>query len=130
MQPEIKQHLEHLLTSGPERIHLIGVCGSGMSGLARLLLAQGHNLSGSDLIPAAEASDYVPAGVRYCEGHAAANIDGAALIVFSSAIAVENPERVAAVEKGMLSVRRAECLVVLADAKDAYVIARRPPRRC
>ena len=54
MQPEIKQRLEHLLKSGPQRIHLIGVCGSGMSGLARLLLAQGHELSGSDLVPAAD----------------------------------------------------------------------------
>jgi UDP-N-acetylmuramate--alanine ligase len=123
MQPEIKQRLEHLLKSGPQRIHLIGVCGSGMSGLARLLLAQGHELSGSDLVPAADASDYVPPGVRYFEGHAASNIEGAALVVFSSAIAAENRERAAAAERGILCVRRAECLVVLADAKSAYIIA-------
>jgi len=123
MQPEIKQRLEHLLRSGPQRIHLIGVCGSGMSGLARLLLMQGHEVSGSDLISAADASDYVPPGVRYFEGHAVANVEGAALVVFSSAIAAENRERVAAVERGILCVRRAECLVVLADAKSTYVIA-------
>jgi UDP-N-acetylmuramate--alanine ligase len=123
MQPEIKLRLEQMLKSGPQRIHLIGVCGSGMSGLARLLLAQGHELSGSDLVAAADASDYMPEGVRYFEGHAASNVDGAALIVFSSAIAAENPERAAAAERGILCVRRAECLVVLADAKDAYVIA-------
>src|SRR5882762_5468563 len=123
MQPAIKQRLEQLLKSGPQRIHLIGVCGSGMSGLARLLLAQGHALSGSDLVAAADAADYVPEGVRYFEGHAAAHVDGAALIVFSSAIAAENPERVAATQRGILSVRRAECLVVLADTKDAYIIA-------
>jgi UDP-N-acetylmuramate--L-alanine ligase/UDP-N-acetylenolpyruvoylglucosamine reductase len=123
MQPEIKQRLEHLLRSGPQRIHLIGVCGSGMSGLARLLLAQGHELSGSDLVPAADASDYVPPGVRYFEGHAASNVEGATLVVFSSAIAAENWERVAAAERGILCVRRAECLVVLADAKSACVIA-------
>jgi UDP-N-acetylmuramate--L-alanine ligase/UDP-N-acetylenolpyruvoylglucosamine reductase len=123
MQPEIKQRLEQLLKSGPQRVHLIGVCGSGMSGLARLLLAQGHQLSGSDLVAAADASDYVPDGVQYFEGHAAGHVDGAALIVFSSAIAAENPERMAAVERGILAVRRAECLVVLADTKDAYVVA-------
>src|SRR5476649_136455 len=123
MQPEIKQRLEHLLKSGPQRIHLIGVCGSGMSGLARLLLAQGHELSGSDLVPAADASDYVPSGVRYFEGHAASHLEGVALVVFSSAIAAENPERRAAAERGILCVRRAECLVVLADAKSAYVVA-------
>src|ERR1700690_2468739 len=123
MQPEIKQRLEHLLKSGPQRIHLIGVCGSGMSGLARLLLTQGHELSGSDLVPATDASDYVPPGVRYFEGHAASNLGDAALVVFSSAIAAENGERAAAVERGILCVRRAECLVVLADAKSAYIIA-------
>jgi UDP-N-acetylmuramate--alanine ligase len=123
MQPEIKQRLEQLLKSGPRRIHLIGVCGSGMSGLARLLLAQGHILSGSDLVPAADAADYIPEGVRYFEGHAAGNVEGADLVVFSSAIAVENPERVATNEKNILSVRRAECLVVLSDEKSAYVVA-------
>ena len=71
MQPEVKQRLEQLLKSGPQKIHLIGVCGSGMSGLARLLLALGHELSGSDLVAAELATDYIPAGVRYFEGHAA-----------------------------------------------------------
>ncbi|HEX4139718.1 MAG TPA: UDP-N-acetylmuramate--L-alanine ligase, partial [Candidatus Methylacidiphilales bacterium] len=123
MQPEVKQRLEQLLKSGPRKVHLIGVCGSGMSGLARLLLAQGHELSGSDLVHADAAADYSPAGVRYFEGHAAANIDGAALVVFSSAIAAENPERAAACGKNILCVRRAECLVVLADQKSAYIVA-------
>ncbi len=123
MQPELKLRLEQLLRNGPQRIHLIGVCGSGMSGLARLLLAQGHQLSGSDLVPASEASAYVPEGIRYFEGHAASNVVDAALVVFSSAIAAENPERKAAAERNILSVRRAECLVILADAKSAYVVA-------
>lgn len=123
MQPELKQRLEQLLRNGPQRIHLIGVCGSGMSGLARLLLAQGHQLSGSDLVPAAEASAYIPDGVRYFEGHAASNLASVALVVFSSAIAAENPERKEAAKQGILNVRRAECLVVLADAKSAYVVA-------
>lgn len=123
MQPELKQRLVDLLKSGPQRIHLIGVCGSGMSGLARLLLAQGHRLSGSDLVPVAQAPLYVPEGLQYFEGHQASNIDGATLIVFSSAIAAENEERKAAAERDILTVRRAECLVVLADAKSAYIIA-------
>ncbi len=87
MQPEIKHRLEQLLKSGPQRIHLIGVCGSGMSGLARLLLAQGHELSGSDLVPAEQASIYIPSGVRYFEGHNASQVEHATLVVFSSAIA-------------------------------------------
>ena len=123
MQPELKQRLEHLLRNGPQRIHLIGVCGSGMSGLARLLLAQGHRLSGSDLVPEKEAAVYMPTGIRYFEGHAAAQVEDAALVVFSSAIAPENPERQAASERGILCVRRGECLAVLANAKSAYVVA-------
>jgi UDP-N-acetylmuramate--alanine ligase len=123
MQPEVKARLDQLLKSGPQRIHLIGVCGSGMSGLARLLVAQGHQLSGSDLVPTADAHDYVPEGVRYFEGHAASNIDGVTLVVFSSAIAAENHERLAAGERGILCVRRAECLVVIAGTKKAYVVA-------
>src|SRR5471032_285343 len=107
MQPELKQRLEQLLKNGPQRIHLIGVCGSGMSGLARLLLAQGHHLSGSDLVPAKEVSAYIPEGVRYFEGHAAPNVADVVLVVYSSAIAAENPERKAADKAKILSVRRA-----------------------
>jgi UDP-N-acetylmuramate--alanine ligase len=123
MQPELKQRLEHLLKSGPQRIHIIGVCGSGMSGLARLLLAQGHRISGSDLVSAEQASLYIPAGVKYFDHHHASNVGDAALVVFSSAIAAENPERIAAVKRNVLCVRRAECLVILAEAKSAYVVA-------
>ncbi|MCE0497773.1 MAG: UDP-N-acetylmuramate--L-alanine ligase [Methylacidiphilales bacterium] len=123
MQPELKQRLAELLKSGPQRIHLIGVCGSGMSGLARLLLAQGHELSGSDLVPAEQASIYIPPGVRYFVGHNAAQVGDATVVVFSSAIAAENPERKAAVQHNIICVRRAECLVVLADEKSAYVVA-------
>jgi UDP-N-acetylenolpyruvoylglucosamine reductase len=61
--------------------------------------------------------------VTYYEGHAAAHVEGVALVVFSSAIAAENPERVAAAERGILSVRRAECLVAIAASKDALVVA-------
>ena len=123
MQPELKQRLEHLLKSGPQRIHLIGVCGSGMSGLARLLLAQGHHVSGSDLVPAQDATAYVPGGITYFTGHAASNLNGVALVVYSSAIAVENIERRTATEKNILCVRRAECLVVVSEAKSTYVVA-------
>ncbi len=123
MQSELIQRIDQLLQSGPQKIHLIGVCGSGMSGLARLLLALGHDVSGSDLVHANLAGEFMPEGVRYFEGHAAANIAGAALVVFSSAIAAENPERAAAIAAGVLCARRAECLVALAGRKSAYVVA-------
>ena len=93
MQAELKARLQQILASPAQRIHLIGVCGSGMSGLARLLLAQGHAVSGSDLVSASLAANYVPEGVTYFEGHRVSNVDNAALVVFSSAIAEENLER-------------------------------------
>ena len=123
MSPELNKNLKGLLEGGPQKIHLIGVCGSGMSGLARLLIAKGHQVSGSDLVSVAHAESYIPVGVTYFEGHHASNVDSSALVVFSSAIAPENPERRAAVEKGIIVVRRAECLVVLAETKSAYVVA-------
>jgi UDP-N-acetylmuramate--L-alanine ligase/UDP-N-acetylenolpyruvoylglucosamine reductase len=123
VQTNLKARLQSILGQPGRQIHLIGVCGSGMSGLARLLLAHGHAVSGSDLVSAAQAANYVPEGVTYFEGHQASNIDGAALVVFSSAIAAENPERRAADEKKIPCVRRAECLVVLTDAKSTYVVA-------
>jgi len=123
MQHDVKQRLEKMLGSPPQKIHLIGVCGSGMSGLARILLTQGHEVSGSDLVSQELAANYVPEGVRYFEGHKSSHVEGATLVVFSSAIAAENPERRAADDKKILCVRRAECLVVLADSKSAYIVA-------
>jgi UDP-N-acetylmuramate--alanine ligase len=123
VQADLKVRLQQILTSPAQRIHLIGVCGSGMSGLARLLLAQGHAVSGSDLVSTSLAANYVPEGVTYFEGHKASNVDGAALVVFSSAIAEENVERRAAAARGIVCVRRAECLVVLTEKKNAYIVA-------
>jgi len=123
VQTDLKANIQKIIGAPEQQIHLIGVCGSGMSGLARLLLAQGHVVSGSDLVSPEQALNYMPEGVRYFAGHKASNIDGAALVVYSSAIAAENPERRAADENKILTVRRAECLAVLADAKQAYIVA-------
>jgi UDP-N-acetylmuramate--alanine ligase len=123
VQPDLKAQLQQIVAAPERRVHIIGVCGSGMSGLARLLLAQGHPVSGSDLVAATQAAHYVPEGVTYFEGHRPGNVEGADLVVFSSAIAAENPERCAADERGILAVRRAECLVVLTEAKSAYIVA-------
>jgi len=123
VQAELKARLQQILTAPAQRIHIIGVCGSGMSGLARLLLAQGHAVSGSDLVSASLAANYVPEGVTYFEGHKVSNVDSAALVVFSSAIAEENVERRSAAERGIVCVRRAECLVMLTEKKSTYVVA-------
>jgi UDP-N-acetylmuramate--L-alanine ligase len=123
MQPAVKERLRSLLSGGPQDIHLVGICGSGMSGLARLLVEQGHRVTGSDLLDAPQAALCLPEGVTYFSGHRAENVATAKLVVFSSAILPENVERCAATERDILAVRRAECLVVLSEAKSTYVVA-------
>ena len=123
MQPAVKERLQSLLSSGSQDIHLVGVCGSGMSGLARLLVEQGHRVTGSDLLDNHQASLCLPEGLPYFSGHHADNLGAAKLVVFSSAIQPDNAERRAAAERDILCVRRAECLVVLSEAKSTYVIA-------
>jgi UDP-N-acetylmuramate--alanine ligase len=94
--------------------HLVGVGGIGMSAIARLLLARGAQVSGSDvsrtpLVAALEAE-----GVRVAIGHRAANVGDAQRVVVSSAIAHENPEFVAAIERKLDVITRGAMLAELA----------------
>lgn len=124
MQPELNKKIHEILASSePRRIHFIGVCGSGMSGLARLIASLGHRLSGSDLVDIEQAQAYLPAGLEYSPRQQAANGADADLVIYSSAIAAENEERKAAVERGILTVRRAEALSVLSRLKTSCVIS-------
>jgi len=94
-----------------------------MSAIARLLLARGARVSGSDvkrtpLIDALEAE-----GVRIAIGHRAANVDGAAVVVVSSAIAAGNPELEAARARGLRVVTRGAMLAELASGYDLIAVA-------
>ena len=99
--------LHEYLESQPRRIHLIGVGGAAMSGLARILAQQGHSVSGSDAADAPALVALRGQGVAVEVGHAAANIDGADLVVYSSAIAPDNPELTAARQRRVPAVKRA-----------------------
>lgn len=123
MQPELKEYLRHLLSRPGARIHLIGVAGSGMSGLARLLLQLGHHVSGSDLNRSAEVGRLEALGLQFFKGHEGSNVTGASLVVYSSAIVPENPERTMAVREGIQVARRAECLAVLTEQKQSLIVA-------
>lgn len=95
--------------------HLVGAGGIGMSAIARLLLARGARVSGSDvrctpLIEALEAQ-----GMRVAIGHHAGNLGDAQTVVVSSAIAVDNPELVAALETQRTVVTRGKMLAQLAE---------------
>src|SRR5260370_19775851 len=90
--------LRQFLTHEHHRIHLVGVAGSGMSGLAALLIELGHTVSGSDKASTMETDRLQRLGLRFYEQHRPELAVTADLIVFSSAIKRDNPVLVAGAE--------------------------------
>lgn len=109
--------------SRPLRIHLIGVAGSGMSGLALLLLGMGHHVSGSDRVTSDETERMKNLGLNFSSPHTAAAVQGADVVVYSSAIRPENPAFAAAREAGIRLLRRAECLAAILHTKQGIVVS-------
>lgn len=90
--------------------HFIGIGGTGLSAIARVLLERGEVVSGSDRSPSALASEIKKAGARVIIGHAAENVQGAGLVVRSSAVPEDNVEVVAAKQAGIPVLKRNEFL--------------------
>lgn len=109
--------------SQPLHIHLIGVAGSGMSGLALLLLGMGHKVSGSDRVTTAETERMQGVGLIFSSPHTAEAVDHADIVVFSSAIKPENPAYAAAVERKIPLYRRAECLAAILHTRKGIIIS-------
>lgn len=107
----------------PMRIHLIGVAGSGMSGLALLLMKLGHAVSGSDRVTTEETERMEGLGLRFACGHQADNVEGCDMVVYSSAIRPGNPEYDRAERGGIPLVRRAEALAALFNGREGIVVA-------
>ena len=107
----------------PKRVHLVGVGGVHMSGIARILRARGHDVSGSDLVFSPVTETVARLGVTVHEGHAAANIDDAKLIVYTSAAPEDNPELAEARERGIPTIKRGEMVARLAEGKKMIAIA-------
>lgn len=105
------------------RIHLIGVAGSGMSGLAQLLLEMGHNVSGSDRVNSGETERLKKIGLQFSSPHTAECVVGCDFVIYSSAIRVSNPARKAADKLGIKTLRRAECLAAILSNKDGVIVA-------
>jgi len=118
---ELSQRL--LDTGSPLRIHLIGVAGSGMSGLALLLMGMGHRVSGSDRVTTAETERMQGLGLMFSSPHTAEAVKGADLVVFSSAIRPDNPAYAAAVAERIPLYRRAECLAAILHTRRGIVIS-------
>ena len=104
--------------------HLVGVGGIGMSAIARLLLARGARVSGSDVGRSALVADLEAEGVRASIGHRAANLGGdVGTVVVSSAIARDNPEYAAARERGLRVVTRGAMLAELTRGHRLVAVA-------
>jgi UDP-N-acetylmuramate--alanine ligase len=95
---------------GPRRVHFIGVGGIGMSGLAQVLAARGHHVSGSDPAAPEVLAALQEQNIRCFSSHEAANIEGADAVIYSSAIADSNEEKQAAQEAGVPMFHRAQLL--------------------
>src|SRR6266496_4781615 len=115
--------LPRFLTREHHRIHLVGVAGSGMSGLAGLLIELGHAVSGSDKVTTTETERLQRLGLRFHEQHLAEHADTADLVVFSSAIKDDNPILLTARSCGKPLFRRAEAVAAIMQAKRGIVIA-------
>jgi UDP-N-acetylmuramate--L-alanine ligase/UDP-N-acetylenolpyruvoylglucosamine reductase len=109
--------------SHPLQIHLIGVAGSGMSGLALLLLGMGHKVSGSDRVTTAETERMQGVGLNFSSPHSAAAVREADIVVYSSAIKPENPAYAAAIKAQTPLFRRAECLAAILHTKKGIIIS-------
>lgn len=104
-------------------IHFVGIGGIGMSGIAEVLLASGFAVSGSDMKESETTRRLASLGARIQLGHVAENVEGADVVVFSSAVPRDNPELVAARRAAIPVIRRAEMLAELMRLKDGIAIA-------
>ncbi|AJY47173.1 UDP-N-acetylmuramate--L-alanine ligase [Martelella endophytica] len=103
-------------------VHFVGIGGIGMSGIAEVLKNLGYEVQGSDQAESANVLRLREKGIAVSIGHAAENLGDAEVVVVSSAIKRTNPELVAAREKHLPVVRRAEMLAELMRFRDAIAI--------
>ena len=106
-----------------KRIHFIGIGGAGMSGLARIALSHGITVSGSDAKDSSVVIALSALGATVATSHDAANIDGADLVVYSTAISASNPERARAAELKIPTLTRAAALAVLMSESKSVAVA-------
>jgi UDP-N-acetylmuramate--alanine ligase len=105
------------------RVHMIGIGGAGMRNLARLLLARGIAVSGSDMKESAGLGELERTGARVWVGHDAAHVDETDAVVISSAIREDNPELEEARRRGLAVWMRAQALAAAAADQRAIAVA-------
>ncbi len=104
-------------------VHFVGIGGAGMSGIARIMLSRGSTVSGSDSAPSTLLDELTAAGARVTVGHAAGNLGGADTVVVSTAIRPDNPELVAAQQRGLRVLHRAAALASLMVGRRGIAVA-------
>src|SRR5207344_1445487 len=104
-------------------IHFVGIGGIGMSGIAEVLVNLGYTVQGSDASESGNVARLREKGVKVSIGHKAENVDGADVVVVSTAIKRDNPELMAARAQRIPVVRRAEMLAELMRLKRCVAIA-------
>lgn len=105
------------------RIHMVGIGGAGMSGIAEVLLSEGYEISGSDMAESSVVRQLRELGATVAVGHAAENVGDVQVLVKSTAIADDNPEVVEARRRGIPVIPRAEMLAELMRLRQGVAIA-------
>ncbi len=106
-----------------QRIHMVGIGGIGMSGIAEVLLTLGYSVAGSDTRPSTITERLQDLGATIFEGHRAENVEGAHVVVISSAVKPDNPEVAEAHKRKIPVIPRAEMLAELMRLKYGIAVA-------
>jgi UDP-N-acetylmuramate--alanine ligase len=108
----------------PQRVHVVGVGGAGMSAIATVLARMGHTVTGSDLKPSTGLARLQALGVHVDSGHDAAYVPpGTDAVAISTAVPPTNPEVQAAQQRGIPVLRRAEILAAIAATRRTIAVA-------
>lgn len=105
-------------------IHMVGIAGAGMSGIAKVLAEQGFKITGSDLQADGVAATFNELGIKVYQGHSSSNLgEGVDLVVISSAIPQDNVEVKLAQERNIPVLKRGQMLAKLVNTKKGIAIA-------
>jgi UDP-N-acetylmuramate--alanine ligase len=107
----------------PQRIHVVGIGGAGMSAIALVLRAMGHQVTGSDLKDSPVAERLRSHGITVAVGHSPENVVGADAVTFSPAVQPENPELAEARARGIRVVPRSEMLAAICATRRCLAVA-------
>lgn len=106
-----------------EHVHFIGIGGYGMSAIAKVLLEMGYHVSGSDVMAQELTEKLIAKGAQVYIGHEAAHVEGANMVVYSTALPKDNVEMIAAEQLRIPIIHRAEMLARIMDARRGIAVA-------